>query len=126
MADDLVEVMFGVMINVVFMMFLGAWLQTSGRLNKDMSKGLSTFVGVLALPALFFKALAQENLFEADPTVVGALVIGKLLMLGASILGGWWAKMGIVDPPGLRQLRCGMFAMLTSASTRLFHSSALP
>ena len=49
-----------------------------------------------------FKALAAENLYHADPTVVLALFVGKSAMLFASILGGWGAKMRAVDPPGLK------------------------
>ena len=109
----------GVMVNVVGMMYLGAWLQMTGRLDKDSSRGLSAFVGTIALPALFFKALAEENLFEADPIIVAALVLSKSVMVTVSVLGGWWAQMRTVDAPGLRELRCGMFAMLTTNGDEL-------
>ena len=47
----LLSEMLGVMLNVVCMMMLGAWLQTSGRLTKEARAGLSTFVGVLTCAA---------------------------------------------------------------------------
>ena len=74
----------GVMVNVVGMMYLGAWLQMTGRLDKDSSRGLSAFVGTIALPALFFKALAEENLFKADPIIVAALILSKSVMVTVS------------------------------------------
>ena len=118
--DSILNKTLGVMVNVVGMMLLGAWLQTSGRLDKNSSRGLSAFVGNLALPALFFKALAQENFYESDPIVVASLFIGKSAMLVMSVLGGWWANMrAIGDPPGMRELRCGMFAILTTNGDEL-------
>lgn len=111
--------MLGVMINVVAMMLLGAWLKVSGKLEGTATKGLSVFVGVLALPALFFSALATENLWEADVSIVAALFFGKSALLAVSIIGGWNAKMHEIDAPGLRELRIGMFAMLTTNGDEL-------
>ena len=38
--DSILNKTLGVMVNVVGMMLLGAWLQTSGRLDKNSSRGL--------------------------------------------------------------------------------------
>ena len=40
-------------------------------------------------------------------------------MLVMSVLGGWWANMEQSAPPGMRELPCGMFAILTTNGDEL-------
>ena len=106
--------MIGVMLNVIAMMIAGYLLAEHKGLTKDARAGLSIYIGFCALPALFFASLAKEDFLETETPVLLAVVLGKAMMILLSCVAGWASQQYRVAEEGAREIRAGIFALLTT------------
>lgn len=79
--------------------------------------GLGAFAGLVALPAILFRAVAVLDFTTVDTTVVLALFVGKLLLIIASCTLGMLTSDERV--PGHGMVSAGAFALLTTNSDDL-------
>ena len=78
-----------VMFNVVVLMIIGYVLNLAGPLQtSEQRRVLSMFITDLALPALFFQSLSQEDFRNTNLHVLNAVVISKVGMLSSGWLFG--------------------------------------
>ena len=108
-----------VLLNVLLLQGIGFYLKASGTLAQEHQKGLGLFVGVLALPALFFKSLATMNCFDVEPVVLGAAVVGKLTMLVLAQFLGSAMQHFFAPLPGADALRAGIIGLLATNGDEL-------
>jgi hypothetical protein len=112
-----------VMVNVLLAQAIGyLCLMPMGKkgatiMTQTQIAGLGAFSGLVALPAILFRAVAALDFFALDPTVVLALFVGKLcLVLCSYALGELTADDSV---PGEKMLTAGCFSLLTTNSDDL-------
>ena len=92
--------------------------QTTGRAMPPAAAypGMGAFIGLVALPALIFKAVATLDFGAVRIDVCIALFAGKAILIVLSLLLGRFTSTGAA---GEAELKAGVFALLTTNSDDL-------
>ena len=102
-----------VMFNIVVLMAIGYALNLIGPLQtSEQRRVLGMFITDLALPALFFQSLSQEDFRDTNLHMLSAVVIAKVGMLSSGWLFGRVA--GSQSIAGSPQMYAGMFGLLST------------
>ena len=107
--------MTAVMFNIIVLMALGYVLNLMGPLQTPAQRGvLGMFITNLALPALFFQSLSQEDFQHTNLPLLGAVVLAKVCMLSSGWIFGRVARESSMPAAGSAELCAGMFGLLTT------------
>ena len=119
-ASEAASELFTVLLNIIILQFAGYQFKASGALTHEMQGGIQLFAGHLALPAMFFGALATLDVWAIDTAVLIAVLIGKLSMVLISIGLGLAAQQFVSRmSPGVAFLRSGIFSLLVTNGDEL-------
>ena len=68
--------------------YLEASAKNARENQKSWGPGLGYYIGNIALPAMFFRAVATTDFTTADQTVLLTIIVGKMVMIGLGVLVG--------------------------------------
>ena len=106
------------LLNVTLIQVLGYMMATHKLLPEAALPGAGAFIGLISLPAIYFRAVATLDFGTVRVQVLVALLLGKLLLVAlSSKLGAMTQRKG--EGPGAAEMRGGVFALLTTNSDDL-------
>lgn len=108
-----------VLLSTTLLQALGYCMKRAHLFPSSAEPGIGAFIGGISLPMIIFRAVAAVDFLNVDTSILVAAVVGKLIMIAASFVLGRVALRGTVVPPGERELRGGMFAVLTTNGDEL-------
>ena len=106
------------LLNVTLIQVLGYMMAKHKLLPEAALPGAGAFIGLVSLPAIYFRAVATLDFGTVRVQVLVALLLGKLLLVAlSSKLGAMTQRKG--EGPGAAEMRGGVFALLTTNSDDL-------